>query len=119
LSDAGLISGVSGTAATFGSGLPNAKIPGGLVVANMTTAPYTGLTITHLATAANPSAAAGGNGLTPSQAAQIDRKMDDGQSQTGTVIGYGLAGSCVSAAGNGYLESTTTKDCAISWRIQQ
>jgi prepilin-type N-terminal cleavage/methylation domain-containing protein len=115
----GLIGGVSGNVVAFGNALPSSKIPGGLIVAQMTTAPYTGLTVSILGTLAVPNLAVGGGAMTPGQAAQIDRKMDDGQSQTGSVIGYGLAANCTTAANTGYLENVTTNDCGLSWRVNQ
>jgi hypothetical protein len=121
LSAAGLISGVSSTALTAGGGLPAGKVGGLLVVSNVTGAAYGGGTwitlgmanVTASLSATGPGA--GANALTPNQAAQIDRKQDDGIPQTGTIISYGQA-SCTAAT---YTESTTSKDCGLSWRIQQ
>jgi hypothetical protein len=42
----------------------------------------------------------------------IDRKMDDGQSQTGSLIGAGTA-NCTA-----YVEGATGKDCVISYKVQ-
>lgn len=53
--------------------------------------------------------------LTPVQAAQIDRKMDDGFPLTGMVRGFGNKDTCFRETGNTttYVETTITKDCGL------
>ena len=58
------------------------------------------------------SSGAGLGVLTPSQAAQIDRRMDDGNPLTGYVRGGGLTDSCARADGT-YDETRSTKDCDL------
>lgn len=56
--------------------------------------------------------------LSPLQAATIDRKLDDGNPRTGTVVGQTLAASCVEAAnGTEYFEITTINTCEIAYRM--
>lgn len=125
LSAANLISGVSGTLPNFGSGLPTGKFTGsGLVVTTITNTPFGGgvwVTLATSNTAAGITGVTSGKGvMTPNQAAQIDRKIDDGQSQSGSVIGGGVATSCsaVPTSTNNYLESSSSKDCIISYKAQ-
>jgi hypothetical protein len=90
-----------------------------------------GLILTPSATAANVMAANGGAGsvvLTPTRAAQIDRKMDDGKPGSGYVQAYGVPASCYGNGANPpvaaigiaatYSESVTTNDCGLVFRIQ-
>jgi len=124
LSAANLLAGISGVLPNFGSGLPNGKFTGsGLVATTITNAPYGGGIWVTVATANNAGAlgnglAAGGGLMTPNQAAQIDRKMDDGQSQSGSLVAGGDAGDCVTAAVTGYNEGNGLKDCTVSYRAQ-
>ncbi len=67
----------------------------------------------------------GNQGLTASQAARIDLKLDDGRPNTGTIRAGGIGtsggtGSCLDAATNAgiYNEAQTTSDCALFIRIQ-
>lgn len=129
LSGAGLISGVGGVSqSAFGSAQPTGKVGGGLGVARIstTTAPIRdgGL---YVLTAATPSTwgsnTAGTGVMTANQAAQIDRKMDDGVNQTGSIVASGLTASCVTAPTTanpgGYDEKVNSKDCNLQIRIQQ
>ena len=71
------------------------------------------LPLTALTTTANVQA------MTPTRAAQIDRKLDDGKPATGFVQAYGVAATCfTSAAANSYNEAVNTKDCGLILRIQ-
>lgn len=63
-------------------------------------------------------AAGGGQPLTPTRAAQIDRKMDDGRAIGGYVQAYGLAASCFNGATQTYAENVTSNDCGLIFRIQ-
>ncbi len=56
---------------------------------------------------------AGGSVMTPSRAAQIDRKIDDGRPQSGAVIAVGDKNGFCDTADNEYNESVTTKDCDL------
>jgi prepilin-type N-terminal cleavage/methylation domain-containing protein len=113
---ADLIAGISGTAMQWGQALPAGKVSGGILIQQMTTAPYSGLYgIGAVSPTAVPGLGLGANVFTPAQAGQIDRKMDDGNPATGIVIGYGLALNCQTAPQ--YLESSVTKDCALSVRL--
>lgn len=144
---ANLISGVSDTsdqtaaAAEFGVTYPAAKIGGGFLA---TSAGYGGYAqvsglnqvtsepnIPGLYIAIHGSLElctdedSDGSVLTPGQAAQIDRKMDDGKPQTGSVFGNGFVSphpaSCFIEDGNGgyiYDEAQAVKNCEIFARIQ-
>ena len=132
LAGAGLMSGVTpngGTApALWGGAFPQAKVPGGLLLGYMNIAatgvPTAGTYVAIVqSTTTAVSAVLDGNVLTPSQAAQIDRKIDDGVSSTGDVIGLGLAASChitpvAAATPSGYLETSQTKDCSLVAKVQ-
>ena len=69
-------------------------------------------------------AAQGDQPVSPLRAGQIDRKIDDGQSSSGTVQGYGDATSCFldpDADGNPpfvYDETVKNKDCGIIIQVQ-
>ncbi len=59
------------------------------------------------------------NVMTPSRAAQIDRKMDDGKPQSGTIKAIGDRVGYCDTADNEYAESVATKDCGLLIGIQQ
>ena len=61
----------------------------------------------------------GGSVLTPSRAAQIDRKIDDGRPQSGTVIAVGDKSGFCDTADNEYNEQVSTKDCDLIIGVQQ
>jgi prepilin-type N-terminal cleavage/methylation domain-containing protein len=122
------------TAFKFGSTHPQAKIAGGFVVGydNGTIAPGsaattgTGLNGTVIALALDPAVALATTAatlpLTPLRAAQIDRKMDDGRPNTGTVVGYGpaAANACFTAAtaDTTYAENIGVKNCGLLIKIE-
>lgn len=61
--------------------------------------------------------------LSPRRAAQIDRKMDDGNPATGTVQSYGVGSSCyrdIDGSGShfDYAENLSNKDCGLLFQIQ-
>ncbi|MDE2017911.1 MAG: hypothetical protein KGI57_09410, partial [Hyphomicrobiales bacterium] len=119
LSGAGLITGISSPGQpAFGQGLPLAKLGNGLVVAYESMSPWKGLYAVTLEEMLNPSQATGTNAMTPGEAGQIDRKIDDGYSNTGAVLGVGVVGSCENPSGD-YAETVTSKDCDISYLLQQ
>lgn len=115
----------------WGESHPPAKIGGGFVVgfgdgtitpgsiATAGTGP-SGLVVAIVQSiVAAPGIVAGQQPMTPSRAAQIDRRIDDGNPITGYVQSYGTQASCsVSNADPRYLESVTTKDCGLVLRIQ-
>lgn len=136
---ADLISGVTNAAINnqtpaLGETHPSAKIGGGFVVgfadgtvppgAPAGTGPAGMVLALVQGPATNLSNAAGVQPLTPTRAAQIDRKMDDGRPAGGFVQAYGVQASCYSdqapfsAASRGYLESSTANDCGLVFRIQ-
>lgn len=133
---ADLISGVSsegftGIAPAWGITHPAARINGGFVAgyANGQNAPPGGSgrpTGMVLALVTSPTAAlattAGIQPLTAAKAAQIDRKMDDGRPSSGFVQSYGLGTSCngtpAGGSANSYVESVTSNDCGLLFRIQ-
>jgi prepilin-type N-terminal cleavage/methylation domain-containing protein len=128
LSSANLISTVVPKTAvdgTWGDGLPANKIRGGLEAEDIGAAgppTYSGLYLIAMTIqTALPGGAIGndGNPFTASQAAQMDRKTDDGLPQTGNVIGLGAA-DCTGAT---YLENvaaggSTARDCGLAFGIQ-
>lgn len=134
---ADLISGVTnapirnGGQLAWGESHPAAKIGGGYVVGFANGSPTIG---SPVAAGAGPSglvvmitgsitvtpvATAGLQPMTPARAAQIDRRIDDGNPITGYVQAYGTQASCHgTVAAPLYLEATTTKDCGLVLRIQ-
>lgn len=118
---ADLISGVNlnGTA-TFGSALPEAKIGGGFWIgftANGVGNGVTGLRPGHYLVFNGlmaSVAAASTSGITSTQAAQVDRKMDDGDPTAGDLQSTG-SGCVLSGA---YQEALTTASCSLYIRVQ-
>ena len=103
----GYVVGFGSGAITPGSIGPANSGPSGLVVAVVQSIITT------------PGIVIGQQPMTPARAAQIDRRIDDGNPITGYVQSYGTQASCsVSAANPIYLESQTTKDCGLVMRIQ-
>ncbi len=151
LSLAGLITGVtsagignSGTPA-FGTSLPAAATGGGFIVGNSNGAVAataaglapngrlaaanaysmegTVLVLTSAPPAAAANITAGLQPLTPAQADEIDRKVDDGLPDSGSVQAYGVTASCYSTvapapATGAYLGSVGSKDCGLYFLIQ-
>tara|TARA_R110002095_G_scaffold147975_6_gene128079 strand:+ start:566 stop:1276 length:711 start_codon:yes stop_codon:yes gene_type:complete len=120
LNAADLLTGVDGSnTAAWGRALPSAKAGGGLTV---------GFTATGALTTSLAAAARGGHyimlqgvpgtiaspALSGSEAARMDRKMDDGAPGTGSVIGSGDA-TCGTATT--YTENADQVACAISARL--
>jgi len=125
---------LTGGAATWGETHPAAKIGGGFIVgwgdgkrgpgAPVGVVGNSGLVVALVlspttGTVASMSAASS-QPLTPTRAAQMDRKMDDGVPATGSVQAYGLTASCFSASGGSYayLESVSQNDCGLIFRLQ-
>lgn len=147
LAQAGLLSGITNdgitntNVPTFGTSLPSARIGGGWVIGNSSGgplgvsagprpagSPFVTMAGTVIVLASSPTAVmtgnTGTNPLAPATAAQMDRKQDDGEPTSGFVQAYGTPLNCFSvavpfsAASPGYLESSTSKDCGLIFRIQ-
>lgn len=135
---AGLISGVNddginGAPNKYGTTLPSARIGGGFVVGYANVAAtilgrngYPPTMIgTALALGPTPpgalTATAAVQAITPSVAAQLDTKMDDGIPGTGSVQAYGVQTSCYlnAAAANAgiYDGSVASKNCGLYFKI--
>lgn len=121
LTAADLITGVTGTDTNAWGGLyPAAKIAGGLVpgyhtqgqLGNNTTSANAGH---YLAMVGNVDGSSTDDLLTANQAARLDRKMDDGVSNTGTVFTHDAG--CDDAAGV-YAEAVTDAACDMAFRFQ-
>lgn len=133
---ADLITGFTGnigaaTTASFGVSNPEASIGGGFTVGH--TSAGGGITFTPalaraghylvLTGSATALANASGSGaLSASQGARIDRKLDDGSPNTGSVVGIngGATGTCASAAtaAAAYNEALVDPLCNLAIRIQ-
>jgi prepilin-type N-terminal cleavage/methylation domain-containing protein len=123
---ADFITGMDGTAAVaFGNAFPTAPIGGGFLVGDVRAA---GAPTTFTATEMRPAphivingttgAVGAGTGvLTPQQAANIDRRLDDGVPSSGSIVGQsGNAIDCRQAL-NVYHELDSNV-CAIAYRVQ-
>ena len=122
LSAAGLLAGIQTSSTTVGYGqtLPEAKIGGGFMIGYTAgSANASGMTATlptgHYLALNGAAANVGGETgpLRPAQAAQIDRMMDDGQANSGTVRVVGT--NC--ATGAAYNEANEGAACALYIRI--
>ncbi|MCL4677564.1 MAG: prepilin-type N-terminal cleavage/methylation domain-containing protein [Alphaproteobacteria bacterium] len=117
-----LITGFDGSATlSFGAAVPVAEIGGGYMVGHTSTG-ITGFTAAemrpghYIVLTGQLAAVANGTGvLTPSQAARIDRKMDDGRSVSGSVVSETTA-AC--RDGNNYNEDDQDQLCNLAIRIQ-
>ena len=128
LTEAGYLSGVSNpygalnstatTTIVFGGNVPQSKLGSGLLVSNVTAAGtnWSGLYTFDTMSTADPSTTLGQNSMTPGQAAQIDRKMDDGNPTTGSVLGIGNTANCMTNA-TGYVEASTSNDCDVGFKL--
>lgn len=126
LSAADLISGIDpsgATPVTFGKALPAVKAGGGMWIGTPGTAAEigTGATLSTIKPYAvlngSVAAPAGGTGvLSATTAAQIDRKLDDGQPLAGAVQAGGT--NCVTTGTPAvYTEANTTSTCALVSRV--
>lgn len=115
----------------WGESHPAAKIGGGYVVGFADGSPTVGspvavgegpsglVVMITQSIGGTPGEVQGLQPMTPARAAQIDRRIDDGNPITGYVQSYGVETSCMgTVAAPLYLESTTTKDCGLVMRIQ-
>ena len=134
LAAAGVLGGVNPGLAAYGAGAnPPAQLGTGVLVlgySNGTTA--SGKTATgnigaghYLVSKLNDTATAGASLLMlPKVTANIDRKLDDGNPNTGSVIAAGAAAAATDCASAGtaagvYNENLTTAVCGMFIRIQQ
>lgn len=124
LSAADLVTGVDGSAtAEWGEALPSASVGGGYTAGyhgtgtlGINTSPTSGH---YLSLRGDPAAmgTAGTALLNGSQAARIDRKMDDGNPVTGSVFG-GVAACQSTANTSAYDEASGQANCDVFIRIQ-
>ncbi len=129
LAAADLVSGMSkdgaSTAVAWGLSHPQADIGGGFTIGHSSqgfsnAAPGVMRGGHYLAIQADPATAAGiddAAAMTASQAARIDRKMDDGMSDSGAVQPAQID-ACTNAGGDAYDEAADEQDCALFIRIQ-
>ena len=134
LAKANMISGVTEAAMTngtpaWGETHPSASIGGGFLAAYGTgantpaiwgtTQPIGNQFVLIQQVTAVPNATAGVQVLSPLRAAQIDRKMDDGLSTSGSLKAYGVPASCHQGgpAGTSYAETNPNKDCGLSFTM--
>lgn len=129
LLNAGFISGMTGDATT-GAGIanPSAPVPGGnykvgdvrtgaaptaYVAAQLVNRPYI------ILDAGVGAASATSGALTPGQGSNIDARLDDGNPQTGVVVGVrGTATTgCSNAAATAYNEIAQQAACSIAYRF--
>lgn len=125
---ASLISGMSGNAAAVGVGVTNpaGALPGvaytvGDVRAGAAGGAFTGAVFRRPYIVANGGAAAvaaGSGAMDPLQGSTIDTRLDDGNPQTGVIVGQNLAGECVVALADvTYAEAVIANACAIAYRL--
>lgn len=116
----------SSTAIAWGGSLPGADIGGGFTIGYAAAAAglagsggtfSSGHYLSMRQTPATGVAASNANAnLQPTQAARIDRKLDDGASNAGSVRAAG-AGACYNAAA--YQEQNASTECQLYVRIKQ
>ena len=119
LNFADLVAGVDGSGnAVVGQGIPAAPSGGGLSIGFFAGGAALGLNpaargghYLFITTPANTSGA-----LNASEAARIDRKMDDGAATSGSVFGQSVGAAC--NAGTDYDEANNPTSCDLAIRIQ-
>lgn len=128
LNAADLLGGTDGTATVaWGNALPAAELGGGYMIGHTASGALTGAVSGtaprgghYLSLRSDPGVAIAGSAtnaaLLPTQAARIDRKMDDGVPGTGTVI---AAGTTTCATATIYEEDSDALACQLYVRIQQ
>lgn len=108
----------------FGNALPASQLRGGYIVGDTRVLPMQNFTATEMRsgvyliltadlTGVNDNTGA----VTPSQAARIDRKIDDGRSDNGRVISETTA-DCRDGAGTGYNENANDRLCAVAYKVK-
>lgn len=132
LAAADMIGGVSSTSTVvnaWGGQLPSAEAGGGFTVGFVGTAanaaavagaPVAGHYLALQFAPNTAIAAAAGLSLSPTQAARIDRKLDDGVPDTGGTLaaGTGAAAGCWNGAVAAYVEGNTGILCSLYTRVQ-
>lgn len=131
LAAAGVLGGVNPGLTAYGAGAnPSAQIGNGVLTFGYSNGTFAGLASGgatdaghYLVTNSNDTTAAAGSILQPKVAANIDRKLDDGNPNTGSVRAIGGVGAanCASlaTAAGVYNENLGTAVCALAVRIQQ
>lgn len=119
---ADLITGVTqGTVVAFGETHPSARLGGGFAIGhgNGGTGTDRGAVGTFVSLQPSPDSASpavsGQNVISPVRADQIDRRIDDANPSTGSVLGQGVTGSC---QGTTYDSQVEAKDCNLFFEIQ-
>lgn len=124
---ADFVSGYTGSdTLTFGEALPTSPAGGGYFIGDNRNGLPTGFEDDSLTpnpylilTGSVAAVSAGSGVLTPSQAARIDRKLDDGRADSGVLVAQSTADNCVEIAGDSaYQEKSTTAVCVIAYRLQ-
>lgn len=128
---ADLITGLDGTATlAFGSALPLASIGGGFSAGHTGSGPVVGFVPTTMRSghyivlqgSTGAVDAADAAILTGNQAARIDRKLDDGSPNAGSVLGTGAGGGAGCADGltetSVYNEAVAGSLCSLAVRVQ-
>jgi len=109
------------SAAAAGSTIPGRGVADAAGLVNIPTGT---VLVLRASLGANINANTGVQPVSPLRAAQIDRRIDDGKSASGTVQGYGVTTSCfVDSSGTGagpfdYNETLKAKDCGLIMQIQ-
>lgn len=126
LAAAGILGGADASLGAYAAGaVPDFKMGGGklaLGYSNGTGAnTRLGLTQGHyVTTVANPTSALNAVGLiTPKNAANIDRKLDDGLPNVGSVRAGTAAACALGTAADPYLEAGNAASCNLAIRVQQ
>lgn len=123
-------SALSGGTAQFGETHPISKLGGGFVVGYAdgdrppgapagTQGPSGHVLVIAMQPAGALTSVAGQQVLRPGQAAQIDIKLDDNNSRSGDIHGYGVPATCFGGGptADSYDESSTSNDCGLIFRI--
>lgn len=131
LAAADLIGGVDYNSAVlaWGEGLPAAEVGGGLVVgyaaalADLAGAGAATINSGHyLALVSTPATGVGATNanavLRPTQAARIDRKLDDGMPNAGSVLAAGPVACSTAGVAGTYVEASGTQECQLYARVQ-
>lgn len=117
----GIVPGAPSGESQYGQNFPSARTSGGFVLlqTKVGTPALSGLWLRLQGTAPNQPVSTGNTGgaLTPGQAAEIDRKLDDGKPLTGYVRAGGNVDDCAPTTGL-YNEAATQRDCMLYFFIQ-
>lgn len=120
LAAADLVGGVANDGSgVWGDAFPEAKAGGGFIVGSSAGGAFIGGNEkpgVYLGTALTYGDFSAGDTLTPNQAARIDRKLDDGNAETGSVVLLVDAGACESSGV--YDETQASAQCDIAIRVR-